>query len=108
MRRLVSGATDDVARLLSAEGDVDFSIRSGTRYGATVRVIRTPASPQARELAAAEIRLAAIEAAPDRLNGVIAGAPDATAALIRFLLQAGAVTGQLIAAAPASPPDRKA
>lgn len=71
-----------------------------------------PVSPQARRLIAAQIAVQAVDAAPRRLNAVIAGAPVATADLVRFLLQAGAVTGQLIAAdlgeALAHPPATKA
>lgn len=100
---LVTGATDALARALSDGqgpdgGTVDLDAQPGRRYRVTVRLLPPPASPAERRKLAAEIQLDAMARAPDRLCGVIAGAPETTAAVVRYLLGAEAVTGQLLCA----------
>ena len=92
-----------MTRLLGDVAGLDFEALPGVNYEAQVTVTPPPAAPQDRRLIEATVVVQSIAAAPARLNLVISGEPSATANLVRFLLQAEAVTGQVIAADPGDP-----
>jgi hypothetical protein len=79
-----------------ASGDVPESAGSAS----VIRFIAPPKGPVERQLLAAQVRADAIQNTPARYNAVIVGEPEATLAVAAYLLRAGAVTGQVLAAAP--------
>ena len=100
-RTLVLDAPPEVAARLA--GDTRCVLgEDGTDepVASVVRLCPPPASPFQRQQLASDVRLAAIARAPVRYNAVILGDPAATAELTRFLGQAHAVTGQVLAATP--------
>ena len=102
---LVTGASDEVAsRLLDVAG-LDFAPVQDRDYEARIAVVSPPSGPLEREKIAASVRLDAIMNAPGRFNVVSRGSADATAAIIRFLAKAHAVTGQFLAAAQRERPN---
>ena len=107
-RTLVLDAPPEVAARLA--GDTRFVLGgdgADEPVASVVRLCAPPASPFHRQQLASDVRLAAIAHAPVRHNAVILGDPAATAELTRYLGQAHAVTGQVLAAAP-QPPDAEA
>ena len=100
-RRLVSGADGELAARLSG---VELTAAPGVAYAARVEIVPPPADRLARQELEVRLRRAAVSAAPGRVNAVIPGGPDETLAIVRYLLEAGAVTGQVIRAA--TPPER--
>ena len=100
-RTLVLDAPPEVAaRLAGDTGVVLGGDGTDEAFASVVRLCPPPASPFHRQQLAGEVRLVAVAHAPVRHNAVILGDPAATAALTRYLGQAHAVTGQVLAAAP--------
>ena len=103
----MTGASAEVAGLLRcnpAIAGLDLARVEDRTYVAQVRVVPAPPGPLHRAKVLADFRLEAATLAPARLNLVIEGSAEATVALIRFLLGARAVTGQVLAAAPLKRP----
>jgi len=107
-RTLVLDAPPEVAaRLADTEGVALAAGEADAPWASVIQFHPPPASPLQRDRLASEVRLIAVARAPVRYNAVIVGDPAATAKLARYLSLAGAVTGQVLAAAP-SPPDAEA
>ncbi len=100
----MTGATAELVALLSGLPCLDFAPVTGRSYASRVQVTPALSDPLERQKVAADVRLEAIACTPTRVNVVIEGSVDATAAAIRFVLGASSVTGQVLAAAPLKRP----
>ena len=83
----------------SIEG-VHFAPQSGIDYAARIEVAAREMSAEERMTLLARIRTEAKASAPSRICAVLRGGDRATAALITYLRDAQAVTGQVLAAEP--------
>ena len=97
---LVSGADHRLKSALTAVEGVHFAPEPGSAYDVRIEVAAQEISQEERMTLLARIRTEAKAAAPARVCAVLRGGDRATAALIQYLRDAHAVTGQVLAAEP--------
>lgn len=100
-RCLVLDAPAEVTATLAGTPGLEFVPEAAAGCAAVVRLCPLPPSPFHRQHLLSAARLDAIARAPVRYNIVILGDASPTAALVRYLARASAVTGQVLAASKA-------
>jgi hypothetical protein len=103
VRALVLDAPIEVSAELANTPGLALHPDDGAGLEAVIRLCPRPASPVHRQRLLSEVRLDAISRAPVRYNAVIIGDPSPTVDLVRYLAEAAAVTGQVLAAATMPP-----
>lgn len=94
----MSGADDRLKTALSSVEGLHFAPSADAGYAVRIEVAPHDLTPEARMTLLARVRTEAKAAAPVRVCAVLRGADRSTAALIAYLRDALAVTGQVLAA----------
>jgi hypothetical protein len=103
IRAIVLDAPSEVSAELAKTPGLGLHPDHGAGFEAVIRICPLPPSPFHRQRLLSEVRLDAISRAPVRYNAVIIGDLSPTVDLVRYLAEAAAVTGQVLAAAMIPP-----